>query len=91
MRFLFHIELPTEQENSGIGTPGFENQLTRVYLAAGARSAYSNCVAGRRTDIIVVEIDDVCELTPRAKTIFEFLNVRPTILPETDAKDSFGF
>lgn len=91
MRFLFHIELPTVQENPDIGGPDFESQLTRIYLAAGAQSAYSSSTDGRRIDVIVVEIDDVRELTPRAKTIFEFLNVRPTILPETNAKDSFGF
>ncbi|HVW73120.1 MAG TPA: hypothetical protein VHC39_05750 [Rhizomicrobium sp.] len=91
MRFLMRIELPTQQEKPAIGSPGFEDQLTRVYLAAGARSAYSNCVDGRRTDVIVIEVEDIRELTPRAKLIFEFLNVRPTILPETGNADHFGF
>lgn len=89
MRFLMRIELPAE--GVAVGDPDFENALTKVYLAAGAQSAYSDTVDGRRTDLVVVEIEDVRELTPRAKLVFDFLKVRPIFLPETDTKDHFGF
>jgi hypothetical protein len=92
MRFLIKIEIPTESENPAAGKPDFENDLTRLYLALGAQSAYSDTDAtGRRSDAIVVEIDDVRELKPKAKLIFDFLKVRPTFLPETANKDHFGF
>lgn len=89
MRFLMRIELPAE--SAAVGDPDFENALTRVYLAAGARSAYSDTVDGRRTDLIVIEIENVGELTPKAKLVFDFLKVRPIFLPETGTKDHFGF
>lgn len=92
MRFLIKIELPTESENPVAGNPDFENDLTRLYLALGAQSAYSDTdAAGRRIDAIVVEIGDASELKPKAKMIFDFLKVRPTFLPETTTKDHFGF
>jgi len=92
MRFLIKIELPAESENPVAGKPDFENDLTHLYLALGAQSAYSDTdAAGRRTDAIVVEIDDVRELKPKAKMIFDLLKVRPTFLPETTIKDHFGF
>ena len=92
MRFLIKIELPTEVENPVVRKPNFENDLTRLYLTVGAQSAYSKIDSdGRRVDVIVVEIDDVRELKTRAKLIFDFLEVRPTFLPETATKDQFGF
>jgi hypothetical protein len=90
MRLIMQIAFPTKEENSVVGMPDFENAVTRVYLAAGAQSAYSDIVDGRRTDVIVVEIDDLGELTPKAKLVFDFLKVRPTFLPEAVAKDHFG-
>ena len=90
MRLIMQIAVPTKEENPVVGMPDFENALTRVYLAAGAQSAYSDIVDGRRIDIIVVEVDDLGQLTPTAKLVFDFLKVRPTFLPETAAKDHFG-
>ncbi len=92
MRSLMQIEHPAEGENPVVRKPDFENDLTRLYLAVGARSAYSKINSdGRRVDAIVVEIDDVHELKPKAKLIFDFLKVRPMFLPETATKDHFGF
>lgn len=90
MRLIMRIELPTKEENPIIGIANFENELTRVYLAAGAQSAYSDMVDGRRTDVIVLEIENLRELAPKAKLVFDFLKVRPSFLPETGAGDQFG-
>jgi hypothetical protein len=92
MRFMIQIELPAEYENPVVRKPNFENDLTRLYLTVGARSAYSKINSdGRRVDAIVVDIDEVHQLKAKAKLIFDFLNVRPTFLPETATKDHFGF
>jgi hypothetical protein len=92
MRFLITIDIPptaTCPEPDGLD---FENELTRLYLAVGAQSAYTRFgESGGRTDGIVVEISDVRELQPKAKMIFEFLNVRPRFMLETTKNDDFGF
>ena len=92
MRFLIKIDIPSQGKCAGVGAPDFENELTRLYLAVGAQSAYTRISdKGTRTDAIVVEISDVRELEPTAKMIFGLLNVRPVFMLETARKDDFGF
>lgn len=94
MRFLIKIDIPPANMTNCRATegPDFENELTRLYLAVGALSAYTRINEdGSRTDAVVVEISHAQELNPKAKMIFELLNVRPRFMLETDKKGAFGF
>jgi hypothetical protein len=94
MRFLIKMDIRMSKMTRCREADGsdLENELTRLYLAVGALSAYTRINEdGSRTDAVVVEISDARELKPKAKMIFELLNVRPRFMLETDKKDAFGF
>ena len=92
MRFVIKIDIPATTPCAVANKSDFENELTRLYLAVGAQSAYTRINEdGSRTDAVVVEISDARELEPKAKMIFELLNVRPKFMLETNNKGDFGF
>jgi hypothetical protein len=90
MRFLMKIAIPTTTENAAVSNPKFNEELRALFLKLGAQATYSNTLDGRRFDYVLVDLDDVTQITAVAEPVFRFLKVKPEFLPEVTPQPYYG-
>ena len=90
MRFLMKIAIPTAAENAAVNDPKFNEELRKVFLKLGAEATYSSTFEGRRFDYVLVDLNDVTQITAAAEPVFRFLKVKPEFLPEVAPKPYYG-
>jgi hypothetical protein len=89
MRFLMKIPIPTAAENPIVGEPQFNETLRTLFLQLGAKATYSNTLAGRRIEYVLVDIE-AAEIANVAEPVFRLLKVKPEFLPEVVPKPYYG-
>ena len=90
MRLLMKIAIPTAAENAVVSDPKFNEELRALFLKLGAEATYSNTLDGRRFDYVLVDLEDVTQITAVAEPVFRFLKVKPEFLPEVAPKPYYG-
>ena len=90
MRLLMKIAIPTAAENAAVSDPKFNEKLRSLFLKLGAEATYSNTLDGRRFDYVLVDLDDVTQMTAVAEPVFRFLKVKPEFLPEVAPQPYYG-
>lgn len=91
MRYVVQIDFSTSEVDLDSGNAGFEDGLTRLYVAVRALSAWSRQEATGRVDFLLCEAAGPDELISIAKRIHETIHVRPVFLPEKQPEPLFGF
>jgi hypothetical protein len=90
MRLLMKIAIPTATENAVVSDPKFNEALRALFLKLGAEATYSNMLNGQRIEYVLVNLDDVTQITAVAEPVFRFLKVKPEFLPEVAPKPYYG-
>ena len=89
MRFLFKISLPVEAGNAAARDDNF-NAIQRILEQQKPEAAYFIADGGKRTAILIMNMDDASELPAIAEPWFLALNaaieVAPAMLPDDLAK-----
>ena len=85
MRFLFKIQMPVESGNAAAMTNGFK-AIQQILQEQKPEAAYFVAEEGKRTAILIVNMDDASQLPAIAEPWFLALNasieVTPAMIPE---------
>jgi hypothetical protein len=84
------IPIPAKGENRLRLDSDFDTKWKNLLVSLGAQTVISNDLNNDRIDYAVFEIKDLINMIELARTVHEWLGVKPEFLPEAIPKSYFG-
>ncbi|MEU3664130.1 hypothetical protein AB0E77_30975 [Streptomyces sp. NPDC032940] len=87
MRVLLKATLDTEKSNEAIGNGKLPELISRTMDHLKPEAAYFGPLGGRRTAIMVFDMQDSSDLPPTGEPFFRELNAEVEMVPIMNAED----